>query len=78
MSTPRPSRTIPNTTGSNMPGSQKITVMRVLPYGIAAVSILLWAISRFGYHAGPIVHVMLVIALLAALWLEVIQWKKTH
>lgn len=57
---------------------QGLTVMKIAPYFIATLSIIIWAISLFVYHAGPIVHVMLVISLLAALWLEVIQWKKSH
>lgn len=43
-----------------------------LLYLIAVVLILFWAIGFFGYHAGGIIHVLLVIAVIAIL-LKVIR-----
>jgi hypothetical protein len=36
-------------------------------YIIAVILIICWAIGYFGYHAGGIIHVLLVIALIAFL-----------
>ena len=35
-----------------------------LLYTIAVILIIIWAIGFFGYHAGGIIHVVLVIALI--------------
>jgi hypothetical protein len=43
-----------------------------LLYVIAVVLIIIWAIGFFGYHAGGIIHILLVIALIAFL-LKVIR-----
>lgn len=46
-----------------------------LLYVIAVILIVLWAIGYLGYHAGGLVHILLVIALIAVL-LRIIQGKK--
>lgn len=46
-----------------------------LLYIIAVVLIIAWAIGFFGYSAGNIIHVLLVIAVIAIL-LRVIQGRK--
>lgn len=46
-----------------------------LLYVIAVILIILWAIGFLGYHAGGIIHILLVIALIAVL-LRIIQGKK--
>jgi hypothetical protein len=38
-----------------------------LLYTIAVILIIIWAIGFFGYHAGGIIHVLLVIAVIAIL-----------
>lgn len=38
-----------------------------LLYTIAVILIIIWAIGFFGYHAGGIIHVLLVIAVIAFL-----------
>lgn len=38
-----------------------------LLYIIAVILIIFWAIGYFGYHAGGIIHVLLVIAIIAVL-----------
>jgi hypothetical protein len=38
-----------------------------LLYIIAVILIICWAIGYFGYHAGGLIHVLLVIALIAFL-----------
>jgi hypothetical protein len=43
-----------------------------LLYVIAVILIIIWAIGFFGYHAGGIIHVLLVIAIIAFL-LKVIR-----
>lgn len=46
-----------------------------LLYVIAVVLIIAWAIGLIGFHAGGLIHVLLVIALIAVI-LRVIQGKK--
>jgi len=46
-----------------------------LLYIIAVVLIIGWALGFFAFHAGGIIHVLLVIAIIAIL-LRVIQGKK--
>lgn len=46
-----------------------------LLYVVAVVLIIAWAIGFVGFHAGGIIHVLLVIALIAVI-LRVIQGKK--
>jgi Family of unknown function (DUF5670) len=41
--------------------------MGSLLYTIAVILIVIWAIGFFGYHAGGIIHVVLVIALIVFL-----------
>jgi hypothetical protein len=38
-----------------------------LLYTIAVILLIIWAIGFFGYHAGGIIHVLLVIALIVFL-----------
>jgi hypothetical protein len=38
-----------------------------LLYTIAVILLIVWAIGFFGYHAGGIIHVLLVIAVIAIL-----------
>ena len=45
----------------------KLFFMGGLLYIIAVILIICWAIGYFGYHAGGIIHVLLVIALIAFL-----------
>ncbi|HEY2349130.1 MAG TPA: lmo0937 family membrane protein [Puia sp.] len=41
-------------------------------YVVAVILIIIWAIGFFGYHAGGIIHILLVIAIIAFL-LKVIR-----
>ena len=38
-----------------------------LLYTVAVILLIIWAIGFFGYHAGGIIHVLLVIAVIAFL-----------
>jgi tryptophan-rich sensory protein len=38
-----------------------------LLYGIAVVLLIAWSIGFFGYHAGGIIHILLVVAVVAVL-----------
>ena len=49
--------------------------MSNLLYLIAVILIIAWAIGFIGYHAGGIIHILLVIALIAIL-LRVIRGDK--
>lgn len=44
-------------------------------YTIAVVLLILWGIGFLGYHAGGIIHILLVIAIIAII-LRVIQGKR--
>ena len=46
-----------------------------LLYIVAVVLIIIWAIGFLGMHAGGIIHILLVIAIIAIL-VQVIQGKK--
>ena len=46
-----------------------------LLYIVAVVLIIAWAIGFLGYHAGGIIHVLLVIALIAVI-LRIIQGRR--
>lgn len=46
-----------------------------LLYAIAVVLLIIWGIGFLGYHAGGIIHILLVIALIAVI-LRVIQGKR--
>ncbi len=46
-----------------------------LLYVIAVILIIAWAIGFVGFHAGGIIHILLVIAIIAVI-LRVIQGKK--
>jgi hypothetical protein len=45
-----------------------------LLYTIAVVLVIIWAISFLGFHAGGLIHILLVIAVIAIL-LRLIQGK---
>jgi hypothetical protein len=49
--------------------------MRNLLYVIAVVLVIAWLIGYFGYQAGGIIHVLLVIAIIAVL-LQVIRGSR--
>lgn len=44
-------------------------------YAIAVILIIAWAIGFIGYHAGGLIHILLVIAIIAVI-LRVIQGSK--
>ncbi len=46
-----------------------------LLYAIAVIFIIIWAIGFLGYHAGGLIHILLVIALISVI-LRVIQGNK--
>jgi predicted ferric reductase len=46
-----------------------------LLYIIAVILVIAWAIGFLGYHAGGIIHILLVIALISVI-LRVIQGRK--
>lgn len=46
-----------------------------LLYYIAVILIIFWAIGFLGYHAGGLIHILLVIAVIAIL-LRIIQGNK--
>ncbi|MGX7668906.1 lmo0937 family membrane protein [Flavobacterium pedocola] len=46
-----------------------------LLYTIAVILLIVWAVGFFGYRAGNIIHILLVIAAIAIL-LRLIQGKK--
>jgi len=50
----------------------KNTIMGNLLYVIAVILVIAWAIGFLGYHAGGIIHILLVIAIVAVL-LKVIR-----
>jgi hypothetical protein len=45
----------------------KSTIMGNLLYVIAVILVIAWAIGFLGYHAGGIIHILLVIAIVAVL-----------
>lgn len=45
----------------------KRTIMGNLLYAIAVILILGWLIGFFGFHAGGLIHILLVIAVVAVL-----------
>ncbi|MBN1415625.1 MAG: lmo0937 family membrane protein [Bacteroidales bacterium] len=49
--------------------------MKNLLYIIAAILIIAWAIGFWGYHAGGLIHILLVIAIIAII-VRVIQGRK--
>jgi Family of unknown function (DUF5670) len=46
-----------------------------LLYTIAVILVIIWAIGFLGYHAGGLIHLLLVVAVIAII-LRVIQGKK--
>jgi hypothetical protein len=53
----------------------KIKIMGNLLYAIAVILVIGWAIGFIGLHAGGIIHILLVIALIAVI-LRVIKGSK--
>ncbi len=51
--------------------------MNYLLYTFAVALILFWGISFFGYHAGSIIHIFLLIAVIIVL-LNIIRKRKTN
>ena len=49
--------------------------MNAALYGVAILLVLLWGIGYFGYEAGGLIHILLIIAVLALL-LRVIRGSK--
>jgi len=49
--------------------------MRSILYIIAVILVISWAIGFIGYHAGGIIHILLVIAIIAVL-LNIIQGRR--
>jgi hypothetical protein len=49
--------------------------MRNLLYVVAVILVIAWLIGLVGFHAGGLIHVLLVIAVIAVL-LRVIQGKR--
>jgi Family of unknown function (DUF5670) len=49
--------------------------MRNLLYIIAIIFIIAWAIGFLGFHAGGIIHILLIIAVIAVI-LRIIQGKR--
>ncbi|SFB74794.1 hypothetical protein SAMN04487891_10228 [Flagellimonas taeanensis] len=47
-----------------------------LLYTVAVVLIIAWAIGFLGYHAGGIIHILLIIAIIAII-LSMVQGKKS-
>jgi len=48
--------------------------MKNLLYIIAVILVIAWAIGFLGYHAGGLIHILLIIAIIAVL-LRVIQGR---
>jgi hypothetical protein len=46
-----------------------------LLYGFALILLLVWAVTFFGYNAGGLIHVLLVVAVISVL-LRIIAGKK--
>jgi hypothetical protein len=44
-------------------------------YAVAVLFVLFWAIGFLGYHAGGLIHILLVIAIIAVI-LRIIQGRK--
>jgi tryptophan-rich sensory protein len=49
--------------------------MSNLLYAVAVILVIAWAIGFVGFHAGGIIHILLVIAIIAVI-LRVIQGRK--
>jgi tryptophan-rich sensory protein len=49
--------------------------MRDLLYIIAVILVIAWAVGFIGFHAGGLIHVLLVIAVIAVL-VRIIQGKR--
>lgn len=42
--------------------------MKDLLYIIAVILVILWAVGYFGFHAGGLIHILIVIAIIAVLF----------
>ncbi len=60
---------------SNISSTPESTIMGNLLYLIAVVLVLAWLIGIFGFNAGNLVHILLVIAIIVVL-LRVIQGRR--
>lgn len=49
--------------------------MNNILYAIAVILIIIWGIGFLGYHAGGLIHILLVIAVVAII-LRIIQGRK--
>ena len=49
--------------------------MSNLLYAVAVILVIAWAIGFLGFHAGGIIHILLIIAIIAII-LRVIQGRK--
>jgi hypothetical protein len=47
--------------------NQKLEIMENLLYIIAVILVIAWAIGFLGYHAGGLIHILLVIAVIAVI-----------
>lgn len=54
--------------------NKKSKIMGNILYAVAVILVIAWAIGFLGYHAGGIIHILLVIAVIAVI-LRVIQGK---
>ena len=52
-----------------------IKYMGNLLYVVAVILVILWAVGYVGFHAGGLIHILLVIALIAVL-LRLIQGRR--
>ena len=54
--------------------NKKIKIMGNILYAVAVILVIAWAVGFLGFHAGGIIHILLVIAVIAVI-LRVIQGK---
>ncbi|HUM50219.1 MAG TPA: lmo0937 family membrane protein [Chitinophagales bacterium] len=54
--------------------NKKLKIMGNILYAVAVILVIAWAIGFLGYHAGGIIHILLVIAVIAVI-LRIIQGK---
>ena len=54
----------------------KLSIMGNLLYTIAVILLVIWAIGFLGFHAGGIIHLVLVIAVIVFL-IQIISGKRT-
>jgi len=58
-------------------GKTKTTIMGNLLYIIAVILVIAWAIGLLGFHAGGLIHILLVIAIIAVLF-RLIQGRRVY